>query len=141
MAQFAYNNGKAMVARYGVDSLDFGLLLLKAGYTPDKDHQFVSDLTPASNEIVTAGYARMTGISATVAVNNTLDRAEITWPYQLLTGLGVPTYPVVTAGVMYCNTPGTDATRWLLLYLDSIAFTTNGSDVLFSFDATGLLRI
>lgn len=69
---------------YGLDALGNGSwladtykwLLIKGGggYTPNKDHHFVADLVPASNECGQAGYARVTASTKTRTVSTALDR-------------------------------------------------------------------
>lgn len=50
------------------------LLLKGSGYTFAKAHDFVADLTPASNEVTSAGYSRQTLGSKTRTLDDTLDR-------------------------------------------------------------------
>lgn len=50
-------------------------LLLKSG-TFNRDHQFVADLVPGTNEVSVAGYARINLGSRTRAYNATLDQVE-----------------------------------------------------------------
>lgn len=50
------------------------LLLKGSGYTPNKDHDFVSDLVPASNEVTVSGYSRQTLASPTETFDDTNDR-------------------------------------------------------------------
>lgn len=70
---------------YGLDlmkdweSSTFKFLLLKgSGYTVNRDHQFVSSLTPASNEASASGYSRQTAGTKTRTVDTSLDRITYT---------------------------------------------------------------
>lgn len=54
---------------------DYRALLLKgSGYTVNRDHDYVSNLTPASNEVAGSGYAREVLASKTRTIDDTNDR-------------------------------------------------------------------
>lgn len=55
------------------DTFEF-LLLKGTGYTPNKDHHFVSELTPASNECSVASYSRVTMTSPVRTPDTTNDK-------------------------------------------------------------------
>lgn len=60
-----------------IATADMRWMLLKGdGYTPDADHDFVAQLTPASNEVDVASYERLTLTNGTRTVNDTLNRIE-----------------------------------------------------------------
>lgn len=73
MANFQpYNRGLDELGAAFTSTGTYQCLLLKAaGYTYDPDHDFVSDLTPASNEVSAAGYSRQTLASKTRTINDT----------------------------------------------------------------------
>lgn len=60
-----------------IGTADFRWLLLKgSGYVANPDHDFVSELTPASNEVTVDPYVRLTVASGSRTVNDTLNRIE-----------------------------------------------------------------
>lgn len=70
MASVLYNAGMDETRDFQSDT--FKALLVSSSYTPNKDHVYVSDVS--ANELVGAGYARVTLSSKTRTVNNTTDR-------------------------------------------------------------------
>jgi hypothetical protein len=72
MADIVYNSGLDELAAWETSTYLF-LLLQGGGYTPDRDHVFVADLGPGSNEVDGAGYARVTAATKTRTVDNTGD--------------------------------------------------------------------
>lgn len=59
-----------------LDAATLKVMLLKAG-TPTPDTNFVTDLTPASNELTVSGYARQTLSGVTVTEDDTNDFAYV----------------------------------------------------------------
>jgi hypothetical protein len=100
-------------------------MLCTSSYVPDQDtHEFKSDVT---NEVVgtgyTAGGVTLTGVSATyTGATNTwaLDAGDVAWPASTLTARYL---------IVYDATPGSDATRRLIAYVDfgSNVSTTAGT--------------
>lgn len=75
MADVAYNRGLDEFGGGQWAGSTFKFLLLKgSGYTVNKDHDFVADVTPASNETALAGYGRVTAGSKTRTIDDTNDR-------------------------------------------------------------------
>lgn len=75
MTDVAYNAGLDVLGNGSWTGDTYKWMLLKGtGYTPNKDHHFVADLTPASNECGQAGYTRQTVAGKTRTVDNTNDR-------------------------------------------------------------------
>lgn len=73
MAVTVYNRGMRELPDFTTST--FKALLLKgSGYTPNKDHDYVADITPASNEVTASGYARVTLGSKTEAIDDTNDK-------------------------------------------------------------------
>ena len=73
MASSLYNTGleKILDGTINLDTpADVRCLLLKSGYTFDPDHDFVSDLTPASNEITVSGYSRQALTGEVISVSS-----------------------------------------------------------------------
>lgn len=114
------------------------VILLTSSYTPDQDvHQWKSDL---SAEVTGTGYSAggatlsspqltYTGATNTAA----FDGADVSWPSSTLTA---------RYAVVYDSTPGTDATRPLIMYVDFGAdvSTTNGT-LTITWDAAGLFSV
>lgn len=146
MAQIAYNIAKTKMAETGFSSITFGLLLLDAagGYVPDPDHDFITSGSPslATAELVTTNYVRKALTGPTITESDANNRAEMVFSDVLFADLGpVLSGPTIQAGVIYADVGGTDATRWLVAYLDQVTATTNGEDLLVVLDPTGALRV
>jgi hypothetical protein len=69
-----------------LDAADLRMLLLKSG-TPTADTDFVSDLTPGTNEVTVAGYARQTLAGETVTEDDTNDFAYLDATDPVFAGL------------------------------------------------------
>ena len=123
-----YNRGKAII---GGKSVTAGphvwgttaviIILVTATYTPNVDHNFVSDLT---NELSGGGYARITSMtSQSITEDDTNDRLEYlaqkTTFASLGAAAGTPGYAIVADG-----TGGTDAARELICYCGTGASPT-----------------
>jgi hypothetical protein len=90
------------------------VLLLKSTYTIDQTDEFVSDLTPASNEVSGTGYARKTVANQSVALDGTtveITHDDVTWA-QNASGFTNARY-----AVWFRNT-GADATSPIVMILD-----------------------
>ncbi len=122
MASGVYNRGKAILGGASVTAgphvwgtTAVGIALVTSSYTPNADHNFVSDLT---NELSGGGYARITSMtSQSITENDTNDRTEYDAAKTTFTSLGAaagtPAYAIV-----YDNTGGSDAARELLCWVD-----------------------
>lgn len=140
MADAAWTPAKGKLQTEDVDGLTWGMLLLNTtggggGYVFDPDHDTLSDLNLGTNELSTTNYARKALTAVAVSNDLTLNRSGGSWSTVLYTALGVVSGPAVKAAVVFCDL-GSDATSWPFLYLDSVAFTTNGDNVAVSFHAT-----
>ncbi len=115
------------------------VMLLTSSYTPNQDtHDYLDDVV--ANEVsgtgYTAGGATLANKSATydTATNVTiLDADDTTWSTSTITA---------RYAVIYDASPGTNATRPLIAYVD---FTSDQSSTAGNFtltwDATGIVRI
>jgi len=88
MASGVYNRGK--VAANGANgwyngSATYRVLLVTSAYTPNPDHNFVSDVS--ANELSGGGYARKDITTRTVVQDNTNDRADYKGDNPAWTGL------------------------------------------------------
>jgi len=114
------------------------VMLCTSSYALDQDtHQFKSSVT---NEVSGTGYTAggvtlsSPTLTYTGATNTlSLDGGDVSWPASTLTA---------RYAVVYDSTPGTDATRPLLMYVDFGAdvATTSGTLQL-TWDAAGLCSI
>ena len=118
-----------------LDSDSLKLLLVNSSYTPNQDtHQYKSDV---SNEVTGTGYTAggATVSSVTVSYNsgtNTLsfDAADVTWATASITA---------RYGILYDASPGSDATRPLIGYIDFGGdVTSTGADFTVVWDAAGI---
>lgn len=119
-----------------LDSDAIKVMLCTSTYTPNQDtHQYKSSVT---NEVVGTGYTAggATLGSTVVAYNsgtNTLnfDAADTVWASSTITA---------RFAVVYDSTPGTDATRPLICYLDFGAdVISTGGNFTITWDAAGII--
>lgn len=106
------HDGNAVNFDVAGDTID--VLLLKSTYTIDQADAFVSDLTPASNEVSGTGYARKTVANQSVALDGTtveITHDDVTWA-QNASGFADARY-----AVWFKNT-GADATSPVVMILD-----------------------
>lgn len=114
------------------------VMLCTSSYAPDQDtHQYKSSVT---NEVSGTGYTAggvilssptltYTGSTNTLAI----DGGDVSWPSSTLTA---------RYAVVYDSTPGTDATRPLLMYVDFGAdVSTTSGTLTITWDAAGLCSV
>lgn len=114
------------------------VMLCTSAYTPDQDtHQYKSSIT---NEVTGTGYTAGGATLATPTINYTagtntlvLDAADTAWSNSTITA---------RYAVIYDSTPGTDATRPLIGYVDFGAdvATTSGTFTI-TWDAAGIVTL
>ncbi|MCM6778015.1 hypothetical protein NDR87_31030 [Nocardia sp. CDC159] len=114
------------------------VMLCTSSYVPDQDtHDFKDDVT---NEVSGTGYVAGGATLGTPTLTytpatNTLafDGGDVSWPSSTLTA---------RYAVVYDSTPGTDATRPLIMYVDfgSDVSTTSGT-LTITWDSAGLCSI
>lgn len=141
MASSLYNTGLEKILNATVNlnaSADVRVLALKSGYTFDPDHDVVNDLTPGSNELTVAGYARLTCTGEVITRDDTNNRVFF--------DLNDPAFAALTAGetiialVFFIHT-GSDATAQLIAYIDVVDTPTNGGTITLTVSANGLFYI
>lgn len=121
------------------DTDNIKIMLLTNAYTFDQDtHQYKSSITnEVSGTGYTAGGQTLTSVTVTYdTATNTikLDAADPSWTGSTLTG--------VRKAVIYDSTPGTDATRPLIAYLESDAdLSTTSGTLSITFDAAGIATV
>src|SRR5690348_10717603 len=131
MASIVYNRAKA---GFGDGTLDwdsgsqvYRVMLMGTGYTPNADHDYVSDIS--ANEISSGGYVRKTLSGRTVTLDDTNDRAIFTATNVTWTALTGHTIAYV---VVYLQVGGDDSTPSddiLVCCLDPADQVTNGGDI------------
>lgn len=135
MADGVYNRGLDEMATFTSNS--FKVLLLKgSGYTFNKDHDFVADLTPASNEIAGSGYSRQTLASKTRTIDDTNDR--ITYDAADPAFGSIVTGETVSAMVLYRFVTN-DSDSILVAYYDLPDTPTDGNPFTVILGSSGLL--
>lgn len=139
MSGLVYTRGAARMADGTVDwdgSTDIRVLLTTSSYTPNKDHNVVTDIT---NELSGGNYARKPTTGRTVIEDDASDRValdldDLTW-IALTLASGIPRY-----AALYTEGGGTDATRQLLGWVDlNGSSTPNGGDWQITWPATGAI--
>lgn len=130
------------------DSDTFGALLLKdtTSFTPDVDtHEFVSDVLTDGDEYDDTNYSRVTVSGVTVTQNDSNDRAELDADDLLWEDLGSNVGQTIQAVVLFKDT-GDDTTSDVVRIMDDseeaeLPLATNGSNVVFEWDANGIKHI
>jgi len=143
MANQVFNVGLGKAAEKVADATtSVGVLILAtAGLETDavlKDKTTVADLlSGTTNEPTNTGYARKTGLTGTVTINQGSDLVDVDIPDQ--------TWTAVAAGdgwsrlVIFLDEGGTDATR-IPLTIHDFVVTPDGSDIVAQIAAAGFYR-
>lgn len=141
MASSLYNTAleKLLDGTINLDgSADVRCLLVKSGYTFDPDHDVVSDITPGSNELSVAGYARQTCAGEIITRVDASDR--VMFDMDDVTFAALTAGQTIIAAILFIHT-GSDATAQLLAYIDIADTATNGGDVVIQWNASGVFYI
>lgn len=135
MASIVYNKGAylALTASLNFGSDTIKALLVQSSYTPNKDHNFVSDIV--ASEISVSGYSRQTLATKTVTEDDTNDRVVFDADNPSFGSLAAGQ---TIGGVVIFKDTGSDATSPLLFFNDTADTATNGNTVTFQIDAGGL---
>lgn len=140
MADFVFNIAKgAFAEKFRDGAANGGILLLKAADTDAamKDTATLTALlATGADEATDASYARKTGLTGTVTVDNTNDRVDVDLPDQTFTALAGT---AITDAVVFYEEAAADTTRIPLTNHD-FAVTPDGSDVTIQFNAAGFAR-
>lgn len=123
-----------------IDSDTLKLMLCTTSYTPNQDtHRYKSSVTgECSGSGYTAGGATVTGVSVSYdAGTNVLSfsASDVTWSAVTLISGNAPRY-----AVLYDATPGSDATRPLIGYIDfgGTDYAPNGGNLVVKWDPAGV---
>ena len=96
-------------------------------------------LAAANTEAVFTNYARKTGITGTITVDDTNERVDVDIPDQTFTSAGNGANDTLTKLIVAYENAAADATRIPLTHHD-FAVTTDGSDLTAQFNASGFAR-
>lgn len=137
MADGIFNRGLDELAAFTGSTYKF-LLLKGSGYTFNKDHDFVSDLTVGSNEVTVAGYSRQTAGTKSRTIDDTNDR--ITYD------CADPAFGTLTAGetvsaMVLFRFVTNDSDSILIGYYDLTDTATNGTTFTVVIGANGVMYV
>lgn len=132
-----YNNAKEQFLSGNTLDLDDGaatykVLLLKSGVAIDYTDVFVADLTPGTNEISVAGYARQTLTGRTVTQDDVNHRGDAAATKVTFSSLA--SGQTIGAAVIFKDL-GADASSLLVSYYDLTDTATNGGDFTILWDS------
>lgn len=135
MASITYNKGAFQIQSgtlvYTTDTIK--AMLVQSSYTPNKDHNFVSDVV--ASEISVSGYSRQTLASKTLTEDDTNDRVVYDAADPAFGSLAAGQ---TIGGVVIFKDTGADGTSPLIFFNDTADTATNGNTVTFQIDAAGL---
>ena len=147
MANVLYTSGIPWLGLFADAATPSGMTikvaLMKSSYSPNKDHDTMTDTTPASNEVVDTAfgsYARQELLNQLETVNDTNDRVEydgddVTFPT-------LTTDDPVAGFIVYVDfTPGSpdDDNTQLLAYYDIVDRQPNGTNFVIAWSSLGLI--
>lgn len=140
MADFVFNIAKGAFAEKVRDGAsNCGVLLLIAADTDaamrDTD-TITALLATGANEATDGSYARKTGLTGTVTVDDTNDRVDVDLPDQTWSALAGS---AITDAIVFYEETAADTGRVPLTCHD-FAVTPDGSDVTIQFNAAGFAR-
>lgn len=142
MASFVYNRAKHLIFNQTLNlvTATVKVVLVKSSYTPNPDHDFVSELTPGTNELSGAGYSRLTLASKSITESDALnvaifDAADISY-----TSINAGTAAYI---VLMKDNGGADSGNDLIALIDTAAtpIITNGTDLTIAWDANGIVQL
>jgi hypothetical protein len=141
MADFVFNIAKGAAAEKFRDGAANGIVLLVTAMEADSAAKDWDDLAgflgaAGTTEKSDGGYARKTGLTGTVSVDDTNDRVDVDIPGQTWSSL---TGTAVTDLVVAYEEAAADANR-IPLTAHDFAVTPDGSDVTAQFNASGFYR-
>jgi hypothetical protein len=140
MADLVFNIAKgAFVEKIRDSAANCGVLLLIAADTDDamRDTDTVAALlATGANEATDASYARKTGLTGTITVDDTNNRVDVDLPDQTFSALAGSD---ITDAVVFYQESAADSGR-IPLTLHDFAVTPDSSDVTLQFNASGFAR-
>lgn len=142
MADFVFNIAKGAAAEKIRDSGSACLMLLLKTSEADatmKDRDTVADLLGANTEADFTNYARKTGLTGTITVDDTNDRVDVDIPDQTWTSAGGATNNTLTDLIVAYQESAADSGR-IPLTCHDFAVTTDSSDLTAQINASGFYR-
>ncbi len=143
MADEVFNIAKGAFAEKIRDSASsVGILLLKTAESDAtlRDYDTVAAILAGSNtEADFTNYARKTGITGTVTVDNTNDRVDCDIPDQTWSSAGGASNNTLAKAIVFYQESAADSGRVPLTHHD-FAETTTGSDITLQVNASGFAR-
>ena len=144
MADGVFNIAKGAFVEKFRDGASNGIvLLMKANETEStlRDRDDLSALFGAASntEADFTNYARKTGLTATITVDDTNDRVDVDLPDQTWTSAGGASNNTLVKAVVAYQESAADSGRVPLTHHD-FAATTDGSDLTIQFNASGFGR-
>lgn len=144
MADGVFNIAKGAAAEMFRDAGTNGIiLLLKANEAEatlrDRDELQAMLAETGTTEADFTNYARKTGLTGTITVDDANDRVDIDIPDQTWTSAGNGTNNTLTKAVVAYENAAADNTRIPLTHHD-FALTTDGSDVTLQVNSAGFYR-
>jgi hypothetical protein len=142
MADLVFNIAKGGASeKVRVDPTKGGILLLRVAESDAnlKTRATVAAVLANNTEATFTNYARKTGLTATLTVDNTNNWEQISVPNQTWSSAGGATNNSLVKLVIFYDAGGTDATRVPLTAHDFVV-TTDGSDLTAQVAATGVYR-
>jgi hypothetical protein len=143
MADGVFNIAKGAAAEMVRDgATNVGIMLLKANEaeaTLRDRADLAAILANGSTEADFTNYARKTGLTGTITVDNTNDRVDIDLADQTWTLAGGGTNNTLTKLIVFYQNAAADATRVPLTHHD-FAAVTDGSDLTAQLNAAGFYR-
>jgi len=142
MADGVFNIAKGAAAEKARDdATKFGFILLKVVEADAslRDRTTITDVLAGSTEANFTNYARKTGVTATLTVDQTNDRVDLDIPDQTWTSAGGGTNNTLAKLIIYYEEAAADASRVPITYHDFVV-TTDGTDIIAQINASGFYR-
>lgn len=142
MADIVFNIAKGAAAEMARDdATKFGVVLLKTAESDAnmRDRATLAAVVANSTEADFTNYARKTGLTGTLNVDNTNDRVDVDLPDQTWTTAGGASNNTLAKLVVYYENTAADSGRVPLVALDFVV-TTDASDLTAQFNAAGFYR-
>lgn len=143
MADFVFNIAKGAAAEKFRDGAANGIVLLLKTAEADaamKDYDDLAALlagTPVEADFT--NYARKTGLTGTITVDDTNDRVDIDMADQTFSNAGGASNNTLTDAIVAYEEAAADATR-IPLTCHDFPVTTDGSSITLEFNASGFFR-
>lgn len=142
MADLVFNVSKGKAAEKVADSPNvLGVLLLKTVESDAlmRDRTTINDLLGGNTEANFTNYARKTGLTGTVVVDQTNNWVNIQIPNQTWVSAGGGVNNTLAKLVVYYEETASDSGRIPIVALDFVT-TTTGLDLIVNFQTEGFFR-